>query len=440
MSLAVSVAVAVAVVVGGTTTYLVVRDELYGRVDRSLRGKATALTVEFRAHQQLDQSWLRPRSVKGRFGSGASVARIVDVAIPVPAMQAGDDAFPSTSPGRAVARSGRATFATIGTGAFRLRILAVPLGHGRALEVARPLDEVDADLDRIGDLLLTIAVGGIALGLALGLLVSGRAVAPVRRLAEVVDLVTSTRQLDRRVTVRGSDELSRLGTGMNHMLGAVEEAVSAQRQLVADASHELGTPLTSLRADVALLRRGDRLTAGERHEIVAGLDAGLTEMADLVRELVQLAEGDLAPPPFGPVRLDRLAQDVVDRVARGRPSGRFRVALEPVTIEGASGLLERAAANLIENAAKWSPPGAHVDVAVAAGGVLSVRDFGPGIDVADLPHIFERFYRANRSDGVPGFGLGLAIVRRIAETHGGTVAVELPADGGTRFVLDLRRV
>ncbi len=435
MALASAAAVAAAVVVASLATFVLIRGELRDGIDRSLRDHAARIAADVRAGRPLDSSWLRPHALNGRFGPAPGLARIVDLTAPPPPSDAalGDDALPAIGPGLEAARSGVAHIATVESNDIPIRILAVPLGRGRALEVARPLDEVEAELSRIGDVLLAISVAGVALAAVLGLLVARRALAPVRTLAAVVDDVTRTRQLDRRVEVRGSDELSRLGAAMNLMLAAVEDAVGAQQRLVADASHELRTPLTSLRADVGLLRRGDALDRDEYDEVVAGLDDRLTEMSDLLRELMQLAEGDLEPPPFAPLRLDELVDATVARL--GRRDVVVHVRSVPVTVHAAAPLLERAVANLLDNAVKWSPSGAIVEVEVLAGGALVVRDHGPGISAEHLPHIFDRFYRADRSAGIPGFGLGLAIVRRIAETHGGSVRVDCPAGGGTVFTL-----
>jgi two-component system sensor histidine kinase MprB len=136
------------------------------------------------------------------------------------------------------------------------------------------------------------------------------------------------------------------------------------------------------------------------------------------------------------VRLDLLAADAVERTRRNRPNVTFNTDLEESVVEGVPSTIERAIGNLLDNAAKWSPPGAEVDVAVR-NGTVTVRDRGPGIDEADLPYVFDRFYRARSARGLPGSGLGLAIVRQVAEAHGGTVVAERVDGGGTMMTLHL---
>ena len=213
------------------------------------------------------------------------------------------------------------------------------------------------------------------------------------------------------------------------MLEALERSQRAQRQLVADASHELRTPLTSLRTNLEVLARGGPPDPGDRTRLRADLVAQLEELTALVGDLVELARDD-APdaPAVEDVRLDRLVASAVERARRHAPGVTFTTELEPALVEGVPARLDRAVANLLDNAAKWNPPGALVDVRLHDG-ELTVRDRGPGITAADRGLVFDRFYRADAARGRPGSGLGLAIVRQTVELHGGTVAAEA-ADGG----------
>jgi two-component system sensor histidine kinase MprB len=223
------------------------------------------------------------------------------------------------------------------------------------------------------------------------------------------------------------------------MLGALEDATRSQRQLIADASHELRTPLTSLRTNIEVLASDRALPAGERERLLSDVLEQLGEMTTIVAELMELARGteQLAEPED--VRLDLLAAGAVERVRRNRPGVTFNTDLEESLVHGVPATLERAVANLVDNAAKWSPPGGEVDVAVRAGEV-TVRDRGPGIAEEDLPYVFDRFYRAASARGLPGSGLGLAIVKQVAEAHGGTVVAERAEDGGTRMRMRLNGV
>ncbi len=160
-------------------------------------------------------------------------------------------------------------------------------------------------------------------------------------------------------------------------------------------------------------------------------------MTALIGELTELARGEEQSPAFEDVRLDLLAEDAIRRTTRNHPDVPIEAELAPTTAVGMPATLERAFANLLDNAAKWSPPGAHVEVQLHDG-ELVVRDHGPGIAESDLPHVFERFYRATSARGMPGSGLGLAIVRQVAEAHGGTVVAERAPEGGTIMRFKLR--
>ena len=208
------------------------------------------------------------------------------------------------------------------------------------------------------------------------------------------------------------------------MLGALEESDRAQRQLVADASHELRTPLTSLRTNIEVLASDRQLPPGERERLLSDVVEQLGEMTTLISELIELARGEQHRVEPEDVRLDLVAAGAVERTRRNRPGVEFRTDLARVARSTESPeTLDRALGNLLDNAAKWSPPGGEVEVSVRDGEV-TVRDHGPGIDEEDLPYVFDRFYRAPSARGLPGSGLGLAIVRQVAQAHGGTVVAE----------------
>jgi two-component system sensor histidine kinase MprB len=220
------------------------------------------------------------------------------------------------------------------------------------------------------------------------------------------------------------------------MLGALEDSARAQRQLVSDASHELRTPLTSLRTNIEVLSRNELLPPEDREQLLGDVTEQLVEMTALIAELVELARGDQAPAEPEDVRLDLAAAEAIERTCRNRPGIEFKPELEESVVRGVPHTIERAISNLLDNAAKWSPPGGEIEVTVRDGEVV-VRDHGPGIDEQDLPFVFDRFYRAQAARGMPGSGLGLAIVRQVAEAHGGTVTAEPAEGGGTRMRLSL---
>ena len=222
------------------------------------------------------------------------------------------------------------------------------------------------------------------------------------------------------------------------MLGALEESDRARSQLVADASHELRTPLTSLRTNIEVLASDRELPAGERERLLSDVIEQLGEMTTLISELIELARAEQQQASDAPedVRLDLLVSDAVERARRNRPGVEFKTDLEESLIYGVPETLDRALGNLLDNAAKWSPPDGEVEVAVHRGEV-TVRDHGPGIAEEDLPYVFDRFYRASSARGLPGSGLGLAIVRQVAQAHGGTVVAERAEGGGTLMRFNL---
>jgi two-component system sensor histidine kinase MprB len=273
------------------------------------------------------------------------------------------------------------------------------------------------------DLRLTFAgvgVGAMVLVALLASLVARQALRPVTALSRAAETVIETGDLGQRVSVagRGRDELAHLATTMNAMLSALERSVGSQRQLVADASHELRTPLTTLIANLQLLDEPGGLQCDDARELVVHARSQAEELAGLVSDLVELARSSEVKLHLDEVRLDLLAIAAMEHVRSRSPQVSFRTEVSPCVVRGDAEMLERAIGNLLANAAKWSPPGGWIDLAVDSGEVI-VRDDGPGIAASDLPFVFDRFYRSPTARGQPGSGLGLAIVRQIAELHGG---------------------
>jgi two-component system sensor histidine kinase MprB len=191
-----------------------------------------------------------------------------------------------------------------------------------------------------------------------------------------------------------------------------------------------------LRTNIEVLSGDNALEPKEREHLLRDVGEQLLEMTALVSELVELARGDEKAVDAEDVRLDLVAAEAIDRTKRNRPGVTFKPQLEESLVRGVPSTIERAVSNLLDNAAKWSPPGGEVDVAVR-NGELAVRDRGPGIAAEDVPFIFDRFYRAPSARSMPGSGLGLAIVRQVADAHGGTITVEAAEGGGTRMRLRL---
>jgi two-component system, OmpR family, sensor histidine kinase MprB len=436
LTLAVAAAVAVAVAGASAITYVLVRDELRGEVDDALRERATTI-----GGLRIVQDALTGEQLLGippdRLGGAEGTIQLVSQS-GQPIRPPHTSALPVSDRTRdAAAGDTEAFFADANVRGTHVRIYTIPLPRdGFALQIARPLNEVDRALDRIGRLLAAIAFSGIVLAVALGLLVARSVLVPVRRLTRTAEEVSETRDLSRRIDEAGTDELARLASTFNTMLAALEDSARAQRQLVSDASHELRTPLTSLRTNIEVLARTDTLPALEREQLLRDVTEQLTEMTALIAELVELARGEHPAAEPEDVRLDLATAAAIERTRRNRPGVTIDARLEESVVRGVPSTIERAISNLLDNAAKWSPPGAAIDVTVAGEEVV-VRDHGPGIDPRDLPFVFDRFYRAEAARSMPGSGLGLAIVRQVAEAHGGEVTAEAAPDGGTRMRLRL---
>ena len=432
LTLVSTAAVAVAVVLASAVIYLVARGQLRGQVDEALKARLHAVS-----YQLIPGVGVKFDFPVVPFGGASGFAQIVSGEGQVFREDGSDVTLPHDDRVQAVAAGrGEGFFQDAVVGGTHVRVLTAGLRPGLAVQLARPLDEMEKSLHRLGLILLAVAVGGVALAAALGALVARAALSPVRRLTEATEHITSTTDLTERIEVKGSDELSRLADRFNRMLAALDRSLATQRQLVADASHELRTPLTSIRTNIEVLAKARELPEGERAEMLRDVIVQLEELSVLIRDLVELARGHEPSAQVEEVRLDEVVQRALDRAEKFAPGVRFVARLDPSIVRGVPSRLERAVGNLLDNAVKWSPPNGEVEVVMREGEV-TVRDHGPGIDETDLPFVFDRFYRAPSARGLPGSGLGLAIVRQVAEQHGGTVTAEQADGGGAIFRLRL---
>jgi two-component system sensor histidine kinase MprB len=410
--------------------YFAVAGELRGQIDSALRSRANTIAA---LHRRSPTGRLRPPTSRPTFGGAAGYVQFVTAAGKVE-LTPGETVRLPAAAGTAVASGRRhASFSDVTVDGTHLRVYTVHIGKNEALQVARPLTETDSVLRRVRFLLFGIALIAAVSGGIAGFLFLQRALRPVTRLTEDAERIAATGDLRARTTADTRDELGRLASAFNTMLDALGDSIAAQRQLVADASHELRTPLSSARTNLEVMQLHDELPSEERQRILAEAIDELREMTHLIEDLVDLARGDVEELALEPVRLDQLVADAVASAER-RSGSTFDVTLTPTTVSGSAGSLARAVSNLLDNAVKWSPPGAVVEVRVAEGRV-EVRDRGPGIDPVDLPHVFDRFYRARNARSMPGSGLGLAIVRQVAAAHDGSVTAANADGGGARFVL-----
>ena len=423
---AAGVAVALAVIAVAIAVYLGVRGELRDEVDASLHERADAVAGFARqGGQQLADVPREP------FGGPEGYIQLVRPDGRLLRRPAAGDALPLDERAHAIARDGSGEELVDTTVAgLHLRVLTRGLGDAGAIQVARPLDEVDRQLDRILLLLLFVGAAGVALGVGMGAIVARTALAPIASFTRRTEELAADPDPSARMEVTGRDELTRLARSFNSTLDALERSVVSQRHLVADASHELRTPIASLRANIQTLQDADRLPEHDLASLRADIVEELDELTALVADIVELARGTKPDELADDVRLDRIVEEVAER-AQVRAGDRvgFQVTAEPTVVRGEPQRIQRAVANLVDNAVKWSPPGGAVELELTDG-ELSVRDHGPGFADADLPHVFERFYRAEGARGLPGSGLGLAIVRQAAEAHGGSATAGNAPGGG----------
>jgi two-component system sensor histidine kinase MprB len=451
MVLLAGVAVAIAVIAVAVASYEGTRSELQGQVDASLQGLikqplgnvgigpggAPSPLPQHRRPSGTDRGdpdeglgidRLPPQAFGGASGTFTVFKR--DGGTYVPPGQTYE--IPATPAIRALAASGQGEFYTNMTvKGTHIRVLASGIREGGALAVALPLTNVDNALHHQALMLLVIGGAGILLAALLGFLVARTALAPIGRFTRQTEMIAANpeRIEHERLDVIGSDELARLALTFNRTLDALEASVEAQRNLVADASHELRTPIATIRANLQLMRDEELLSPEDRAALRADVIEELDELTALVSDVVELARGGKPSGESGDVRLDAIVRDAVERGRRRAPGLTFHQVIEPTVVRGEADRIARAVTNLLDNAAKWSPEHGVVDVTLH-GGMLTVRDHGPGFNEEDLPFVFDRFHRAKDARSKPGSGLGLAIVRQAAEAHDGFVEAANAPDGG----------
>lgn len=360
--------------------------------------------------------------------------------------------LPVTDAVRQVAGRQRAPYhSTASVAGHPVRVLTTPAREGLAMQVALRSDGVRRAERQSAALLTAIGGAGVPVAALLGYWVSRSGLAPVTRLTSTAERITATRDAGLRIELpaaeRGrEDEITRLAVSFNTMLDALEESLAAQRRLVADASHELRTPLTALRANAEILLRSEQLTTRQRERATGALTRQLREVTTLVNDLIDLARDEEPHQALEPVRPAALLEHTVAAARDHWPHVAFTLDTDPSAASAMAAAvpsrMTRLFSNLLDNAAKFSPPGGQVEVAAlrSADGrrlEITVRDHGPGIDPADLPHVFDRFYRARTARALPGSGLGLAMARQIAHTHRAELTAHQAPGGGALFRIAL---
>ena len=446
-ALAFAVVGAVVAVLVGVLSYRAAADRITDEIDRTLASVSSAVAA---GQDQVLESADPGEPGRGRGpgpGRGREGPQLVGQAVAADGTVTHLGGRAVTLPVPDVARAlaaapapGRTATTEIAVGRDTYRVLTTALGGGRgALQVAVDVDETRRVLGGTANQITLVSVVVLLGAAGTGWLLARRITRRLVRLAEVAEEVSASGRIDREVPVDGRDEVGRLSSSFNTMLGRLAAAREAQDRLVQDAAHELRTPLTSLRTNASVLRRIDELSPDARARLVADVQSETRELSHLVDELVELALSGGGNEPEEPVDLASVAREAAERVRR-RTGRELRVDTERSTgsvVRGRRQGLERAVGNLLENAAKFAPDG-PIDVQVAEGRV-TVADRGPGIAEADAGRIFDRFYRADTARGLPGSGLGLSIVRDVVEAHGGSVFAR-PRDGGgaeVGFTVDL---
>jgi two-component system sensor histidine kinase MprB len=433
VSLLAACAVGIAVAVASLAAYVTLRSQLHHKLDESLLDRANRVSrVDITNDLELIYSseLLRASDVQFYF---------FPVYGPPRAETGSYNILPLTHSEKLVWRGKlNHSFRTIDEGGTDWRAVMAHRPAGGAIMITQSQESIESTIDRVGLVLLFVGGLGIISAALIGLAVARSSLQPVRRLSAAAEHIAQTGDLT-PIPVTGDDELARLATSFNGMLTALQRARMREKQLIVDAGHELRTPLTSLRTNLELLAQADRMGGmreSARQEIFADVTAQVEELSTLVGDLVELARDEPLEQTPEPLDMADIVARAVDRVRRRAPSVVFETHAPPWWVVGEAQILERAVLNLLDNAAKWSPPGGTVRV-VLNRGELTVIDDGPGVAEADLPLIFERFYRASDARTMPGSGLGLAIVKQAAERHGGTVRASNHPPHGASFVLTL---
>lgn len=430
LTAAAALAATLTIVAVVAVAYIAVRHELLSNLDSQLRSQANS------SHTIHLNERYEPKVTKDAGQTAADVQVVQLTGRPIG--EEGGFALPVATRDVKIATSGGSWLRTVEIDGRPLRILTVrrfaqnPNGVlvPVALQVALPLSATVDQLHKVRLAFLILTLLGLGLVVVLCWLVVRRTIRPVAKLTETAEQIAETRDLTTRIEDYGSDELGRLASTFNTMLDALERSLNQQRQLILDASHELRTPLASLRTNVEVLNDVERLPVAQRQSLLEGIVTQLDELTGLVADVVELARGEGQQSAQETVAFDDLVAHAVDRARRHWPNLTFVLDAQPALVRGVPARLDRAVANLLDNAGKFSPPGGEVEVGLTATGVLTVADHGPGIPEVAIEHVFDRFYRADEARAMPGSGLGLSIVKQVVDGHSGSVSLMNRTGGG----------
>jgi two-component system sensor histidine kinase MprB len=452
LGILVAAAVGVTVALACLASYLAVSHQLLSQVDSSLESDVQS-AAGLSSRCGFNGCQLNGNAVQQFLNkNGGSFFQVVDGQQQVVYSTESSSTIPVNPAQAAVASSSRYDIQTVSYNGQKYRVITqgglatgadqfgnpVPL----AIQIFRPLTDIEHTLTDLRLILWLVTIVGVAIAVGLGYLIGKATMRPVARLTAAAEHVAATQDLDSSIEEQGDDELARLARSFNAMLAALATSRQQQRQLISDAGHELRTPLTSLRTNIEVLMRVRDLPESDRNELMTDINAQLEELTTLIGDVVDVAREDERHADPIEFRLDNVVDHAIDRARRRAPSVSFEARLTAGSVRGNPALLERAVLNVLDNAAKWSPPDGTVTVWLQRldRWTLDIRDQGPGIAAGDLPHVFERFYRAESARSMSGSGLGLAIVRKVITDHGGSVTASCPPGGGTLIHIELPTV
>jgi len=433
-----TIAVALAVALTSVAGYVTLRISLYRALDAEMVQTATSLAVVPVAQDIRTLGGLTERALRAGNVSVAAI-RTDGETFYVPDER---DHLVLGAKELAVARlqSGYSARNGVTSGGDAYRIVAVPITDlgNYALVLGRPLQPTNDILSSLWLVLIIFGVAGVIIAAVVGAYVARSSLRPVRELSAAVEYVSVTKELTPITINAPAGDIAVLAESFNQMLQSLASSRERQARLIADAGHELRTPLTSLRTNIELLAadaESGMLKQKDRIAILADVKAQLVEFTELIGDLVQLARDETASTPEA-LDFRNVVNAALDRVRRRAHGLIFDVELNPFYLVGDSDTLERAITNLLDNAVKWSPPNGTIRVQLE-GDRLRVADQGPGIAEADMPFIFDRFYRGDTARQTSGTGLGLSIVAQTVAQHGGWVTAGRSAQGGAEFTIQL---
>lgn len=452
LTLLYSIILALTLIVFSGVLYLTVSRVTVAVVQTALQEQAKRLVssgklhldnIEYPAHKFVP----RETYVQTRYFNGTIIDKTSNL---------GSQALPLSERGLQMCRAGRSWTETVSTVDGRLLVYSAPIGANNQqvgiLQVAQSIADYDQSLAALRRVLV---IGGVVVTLAafgIGWVLAGAALRPIDRITQTAQTIGAERDFDRRVPSTGlNDEIGRLATTFNAMLAQlqdayrqVEQALHTQRRFAGDASHELRTPLTTIRGNLGLLQRQPPISDEDREAVLDDMVDETDRLMRLVNDLLVLARADAGRQlQSAPIALDPLFEETCRQVRALAPERQFTCAApEGLAVLGDRDALKQVLLILLDNGLKHTPPNAAITLSAAAEGdqvAISVRDGGPGIPAAVLPHIFERFYRADPSRTGVGAGLGLSIAHALAEAQHGSIGVTSQPGQGSTFTVRLPR-